>query len=146
MIDPIFERRVIQWARANRDNKCHTKGATEVFCESLAYLYGEAEPMLDENGEEIPIAPKEKRPERMTIDRADVDLLDRAYRDRRLADLAKQIIRLRYIQGLSAIAIESRLHMPRKSFKANLEIAMKAFQIVVESTERACQREKKRIR
>ncbi len=77
--------------------------------------------MLDENEAEIPIAPKEKRPERIAIDHADVALFDRTYRDRRLADLAKQIVRLRYIQGLlSVIAIENRLHMPRKSFKANL--------------------------
>ena len=146
MIDPIFERRVIQWAVANREGKQHRKGATEVFCESLAYLYGEAEPMLDENGEEIPIAPREKRHERIAIDHADVALLDRAYRDRRLADFPKQIIRLRYTQGLSAIAIEARLHMPRRSFKTNLEIALKAFQMVVESVERACRREKKLIR
>ena len=135
MIDPDFERRVILWAISCRDTRHNQKCATEVFCESLAYLYGEAEPMLDDRGEEIPLAPKEKRPERIKIDKQDVALLDEAYRDRRLTHCMREIIRFRYCYGMSPKRVEERCHLPHKSFQQNVEMALSVFHLIVRERE-----------
>ena len=135
MIDPVFERRVIAWATSCRDGKRKTKCATEVFCESLAYLYGEAEPMTDENGEEIPVARREEQPERIKIDQKDVALLSEAYRDQRLTKVMRNMIRFRYCYGMSPKRVEECCHLQRKTFTFNIELALGVFQMIVREKE-----------
>lgn len=117
MITKEQERRLRNWARANRECPRAKKGATLVFCESLRYWYDyEAE-----EGEEAPV--KRSQPEIRKIDVNDANLLDAAYRDERMLTVNRALLRMFYCERRHPRDIERALSFGEKTFKRHKERA-----------------------
>ena len=128
MIDPYFESRIENWARASRVGRVTQKSPTLVIMEMLRLQNGEGE-----DDESSPGEPKsEKGSPRQKPDAADAALLDAAYRSTYLSNLTKQIVRMFYVHGIPARSIETRLCLGFKTFPMHLENAVRQFQKVVE--------------
>ena len=125
MIHKEHEQRIRNWVRANRECKKVRKGATLAFCESLRYLYGVPEG-------EIPTGSSKVR----AIDLEDATLLDEAFRDERMTDLARKIIRLEYFTHLKPAVIEGRLSLVHMTYSSHKERAVRHFFAIVDLHER----------
>lgn len=124
MITKEQEQRLRNWARANRECPRAKKGATQVFCESLRYYY-DREP---EEGEQLPVM--RPLPEAKGIDLVDADLLDEAYRDKRMTSVNRDLLRLYYCCFTSPSVIEQKLSLGQKTFLMHKERAVaKLFEI-----------------
>lgn len=124
MITKEQERRLRNWARANRESPRAKKGATQVFCESLRYYY-DRQP---EEDEQLPVM--RSMPETKGIDLADADLLDEAYRDERMTTVNRNLLRLYYCCFTSPSVIEQKLSLGQKTFMMHKErAAAKLFEI-----------------
>lgn len=134
-MDRDFEKRVIAWAVSCRDGHRVVKCATEVFCESLPYVYGEAEPLKDENGDVIQVSTSSAPLDHIKIDRRDCALLDSAFRDPRMPQSMRDVIRFRYCYGMSAKRVELKCHLPRKTFDFNVDLALTLFQKICREKE-----------
>lgn len=132
MVDRYFEARIENWARANRELPRAKKGATLVFCESLRYFYGLPEGGLDDDELSRPHASARRR-----INVEDANILDMAYRDRRITPLMRDAIRLFYVKRISPERAENIMHLQRKAFMPFLEKACLAFKKAVEDIEEA---------
>lgn len=140
MIDKLFEVRVLRWAHSCREHKRVQRCATEIFCESLPYLYGVPEPMLDEDGNEIAQTVKSPRPSRQQIECSEEEVFNRAFRDKRLSGLMRDIIRFRYCYGMTPFRVEKKCHLAKGSFQNNLEITMMVFHRCVKHQESLLER------
>lgn len=129
MITKEQERRLRNWVRANRECPRAKKGATQVFCESLRYYY-DRQP---EDDEQLPVM--RPMPEAKGIDLADADLLDAAYRDKRLTNVCRNLLRLYYYCFTSPSVIEQKLSLGRKTFLMHKERAVAKFFEIVDSLE-----------
>lgn len=125
MITKEQERRLRNWARANRECPRAKKGATQVFCESLRYYY-DRQP---EEGEQLPVT--RPLPATKGIDLADADLLDEAYRNERMTSVNRNLLRLYYCCFTSPSIIEQKLSLGHKTFLMHKERAVvQLFQVV----------------
>lgn len=129
MITKEQEQRLRNWARANRECPRAKKGATQVFCESLRYYY-DRQP---EDDEQLPVM--RPMPEAKGIDLADADLLDAAYRDKRLTNVCRNLLRLYYYCFTSPSVIEQKLSLGQKTFLMHKERAVAKFFEIVDSLE-----------
>lgn len=129
MITKEQERRLRNWVRANRECPRAKKGATQVFCESLRYYY-DRQP---EDDEQLPVM--RPMPEAKGIDLADADLLDAAYRDKRLTNVCRNLLRLYYYCFTSPSVIEQKLSLGQKTFLMHKERAVAKFFEIVDSLE-----------
>lgn len=130
MVDRYFEARIENWARANRELPRAKKGATLVFCESLRYFYGLPEGGLDDDELSRPHNSARRR-----INVEDANILDLAYRDRRLSSLMRRALQVYYIKRVSPRRAEDILHLQRGSFMNFLESSCLAFKSAVDSVE-----------
>lgn len=131
MADRYTEARLENWARANRE--CHhaTKGATQVFCESLRYLYGMPE---TEDGQPV-VEPKTTGCR--TTDLDDANRIDEAYRSPLLPMIYKNLLRMYYVNRVHPRSIEKRLSLVRKTFYQCKERAITSLMsIVIDNEER----------
>ena len=129
MITKEQEQRLRNWARANRECPRAKKSATQVFCESLRYYY-DRQP---EDDEQLPVM--RPMPEAKGIDLADADLLDAAYRDKRLTNVCRNLLRLYYYCFTSPSVIEQKLSLGQKTFLMHKERAVAKFFEIVDSLE-----------
>lgn len=129
MITKEQEQRLRNWVRANRECPKAKKGATQVFCESLRYYY-DRQP---EDDEQLPVM--RPMPEAKGIDLADADLLDAAYRDKRLTNVCRNLLRLYYYCFTSPSVIEQKLSLGQKTFLMHKERAVAKFFEIVDSLE-----------
>ena len=129
MITKEQERRLRNWVRANRECPRAKKGATQVFCESLRYYY-DRQP---EDDEQLPVM--RPMPEAKGIDLADADLLDAAYRDKRLTNVCRNLLRLYYYCFTSPSVIEQKLSLGQKTFLMHKERSVAKFFEIVDSLE-----------
>ena len=106
MITKEQERRLRNWARANRECPRAKKGATLVFCESLRYWYDHE---AEEGDDEPPTRPPQA--ERRGIDVDDANLIDRAYRDREMRNVSRAVLRMFYCEKRHPRDIERELSL-----------------------------------
>ena len=127
MIDPYFEARLENWARASRSGVRPQKSPTLVIMEMLHLQNGDPEGEEGEGGRR-----EEKAP---MPDENDAAVLDAAYRSCLIPSVAKTIVRLYYVNRLPPAVIEKRLFLGRRSFFIHLENSVRIFQRVVETSE-----------
>lgn len=124
MITKEDEKRLENWARANRECFKVTKGATAVFCDSLKYQYGLPE---DFQGGASRIR---------TIDIQDANRIDEAYRSESLQLIHKQILRMYFISRVIPAIIEKRLSLGYKTFWKHKERAIESIMKIVNDNEK----------
>ena len=131
MITKEQERRLRNWARANRECPKVKKGATQVFCESLRYWFDHEA----EEGENQPV--RQALPEVQKIDVDDANLLDAAYRDERMLTVNRALLRMFYCERRHPRDIERTLSLMEKTFKRHKERAVfQLYEIVEQLTEK----------
>lgn len=132
MIDPYFESRIENWARANRVRADNQRSPTLVIMEMLRLQNGDPTGCdgdeLTGKGNLGKSSPK--------LDLKDADLFDKAYRDGGLDPMSKRVIRMWYFKRFSPSKIETALYLPRKTFFPVLERVVLHFKNVVESMEK----------
>ena len=131
MIDRFFEGRIENWARANRELPRVKKGATQAFCDSLKYIYGPPKDN-DSTGTPMIIRPMVWK---SSIDVKDANILDMAYRDRRMSTMMRRVLQLYYVKRVAPKRAEVILYLAPKSFMSVLEHTVLHFKVVVESYE-----------
>ena len=114
MIDKYTEARLENWARANRENLHQaSKCPTQVFCESLRYLYGMPE---EEEGQAC------KTPQDVkVVDLKDAEKLNQAYRSELLPNVYKSLLRMYYVNRVNPRSIERRLCLAHKTIAVQIE-------------------------
>lgn len=128
MIDKYTEARLENWARANRENLHQaSKCPTQVFCESLRYLYGMPE---EEEGQAC------KTPQDVkVVDLKDAEKLNQAYRSELLPNVYKSLLRMYYVKRVNPRSIERRLCLAHKTFSLCQEKAVRALMAIVSENE-----------
>ena len=124
------ERRLRNWARANKECPRAKKGATLVFCESLRYYFDKE---LEE-GEQLPVS--QTRPAGHGIDIEDANLLDMAYRDERMTMVGRNILRQFYCSHTAPRIIEHKLCLGHKTFYLHKDRAIHQLFEIVELLEK----------
>lgn len=133
MIDPYFEKRIENWAKARRPS-CAPNGIKSSMWTAMKAIHlMNGEPELDEDLdgqplESIPQQTTSKKP----VDEIDAAILDQAYKSDYWDKVTKDVIRLHYIYRLDDRTIEKKLRIAFKSFPFHKELAVRKFQCVVE--------------
>lgn len=133
MIDPYFEKRIENWAKARRPSSL-PRGIKSSMLSTLRAIHlmnGDPEPDVDLEGQPI----EEMQPQGSQtpkVDEIDAAILDQAYRSDYWDKTTKDVIRLHYIYRLDDRTIEKKLRIAFKSFPFHKELAVRKFQCVVE--------------
>lgn len=129
MIDPYFEERLVNWGRRSMQKGSRSAYVSSFVSveEELRRRYGPPE------GDQTEAAPLK------TIDEADADILDEAYRHPGLAPAIKQLLKFRYCEsrGDDDRWVERRCGICRGGLAVRLEAAVLIFRRIVESIDKS---------
>lgn len=128
VIDPYFEERLVNWGRRSMQKSRSAYVSSFVSVEEeLRRRYGPPE------GDQTAPAPLK------TIDEADADILDKAYRHPGLAPAIKQLLKCRYCdsRGDDDRWVERRCGICRGGLDIRLEAAVLIFRRIVESIDKS---------